>query len=254
MVEQTMRAGVCAVAVMAKAPRVGRSKTRLCPPFTPEEASVLSAAFIQDITANLALAALDAPLAPYVAFAPAGTEALFAGLLAPGTGLVLADGTIAPPPGVAGFGLALLHAMQVLFAEGFGGVCVLNSDSPDLPTEVLRDAARRLMAPGGEAVLGTAEDGGYYLLGLRTLQPRMFADIAWSTGEVAATTRARAAALGLRLDELPPWYDVDDAASLQRLLAANGRGRPAPSEAPATRAALARFGADARLRARETGA
>ena len=251
MAEQTTRAGMCAVAVMAKAPRVGRSKTRLCPPFTPEEASLLSAAFIQDITANLALAALDVPLAPYVAFAPAGTEALFAGLLAPGTGLVLADGAIAPPPGVTGFGLALLHAMQALFAEGYGGVCVLNSDSPDLPTEVLRDATRRLMAPSGEAVLGAAEDGGYYLLGLRAPHPRMFADIAWSTSEVAATTRVRAAALGLRLDELPPWYDVDDAASLWRLLEAGGPGGPAPSEAPATRALLARLGADERLRSRE---
>ena len=243
-----MRAGLCAIAVMAKAPRIGLSKTRLCPPFTPEEAGALSAAFIQDITANLALAAQDAPLAPYVAFAPAGTEALFAGLLAPGTCLVLADGAIAPRAGVAGFGLALLHAMQALFAEGYGGVCVLNSDSPDLPTAVLRDAATRLMAPDGKAVLGAAEDGGYYLLGLRAPHAGMFADIAWSTGEVAAQTRARAAALGLRLDELPPWYDVDDAASLQRLMAAGGADGPAPSEAPATRAALARFGADERLR------
>ena len=240
---------MCAVAVMAKAPRVGRSKTRLCPPLTPEQASTLSAAFIQDITANLALASQDAPLVPYVAFAPAGTEALFAGLLAPGTQLVLADGRITPAPGVVGFGLALLHAMQALFAEGFGGVCVLNSDSPDLPTAVLRDAARRLMAPEGEVVLGAAEDGGYYLLGLRAPHAAMFADIAWSTGEVAATTRLRAAALGLRLDELPPWYDVDDAASLQRLLAASGAVSPAPSEAPATRAVLARLGFGERFRA-----
>jgi rSAM/selenodomain-associated transferase 1 len=248
-----MRARVCAVAVMAKAPRVGRSKTRLCPPLTPATASRLSAAFIQDITANLALAARDAPLVPYVAFAPAGTEALFAGLLAPGASLVLADGAIPAPPGVAGLGLALLHAMRALFAEGFGGVCLLNSDSPDLPTAVLRDAARRLMAPEGEAVLGPAEDGGYYLLGLRAPHAGMFADIAWSTGEVAAMTRARAAALGLRLDELPPWYDVDDAASLRRLLAGGGEGGPVPdlkpSGAPATRAVLARLSPAERLRA-----
>jgi rSAM/selenodomain-associated transferase 1 len=241
------RPETCAVAVMAKAPRAGRSKTRLCPPFTPAEAQALSAAFITDITANLALAARDAPVAPYVAFAPAGTEALFAGLLAPGTGLVLADGVIAPPPGVTGFGLSLLHAMQALFAAGYGGVCVLNSDSPNLPTAVLRDAARRLMAPGGEAVLGAAEDGGYYLLGLRAPHAAMFAGIAWSTGGVAAATRDRAAALGLRLDELPAWYDVDDAASLRRLLAEDGSGDPVASEAPATRAALARLGAAERV-------
>lgn len=250
MVSSATRAGLCAVAVMAKAPRAGRSKTRLCPPFTPEEASALSAAFIQDITANLALAACDAPLAPYVAFAPAGTEALFDGLLAPGTGLVLADGVITAPPGVTGFGLSLLHAMRALFAEGFGAACVLNSDSPNLPTAALRDAARHLMAPGGaSAVLGAAEDGGYYLLGLRAPHAGMFADIAWSTGEVAAATRARAAALGLRLHELPPWYDVDDAAALRRLIADDGSGGLAPSAAHATHTMLARLDAAKRLQA-----
>lgn len=237
------------MAVMAKAPRAGGSKTRLCPPLTPDEAQALSAAFIQDITANLALATRNAPLAPYIAFTPAGSEAFFEGLVAPGTGLVLADGVIAVrPPGVTGFGLALLQAMQALFAEGFGGVCVLNSDSPNLPTEVLRDAARRLMAPGGEAVLGAAEDGGYYLLGLRAPHAGMFADIAWSTSGVAAMTRARAAALGLRLEELPPWYDVDDATSLRRFLAEDGPGDPPPFEAPATRTMLARQGIVGRLR------
>lgn len=243
------RAEMCAIAVMAKAPRAGRSKTRLCPPFTPEEAQALSAAFITDITANLAHAARDAAVAPYAAFAPAGTESLFDGLLAPGTGLVLADGAIAPPPGVTGFGLSLLHAMQALFAQGYGGVCVLNSDSPNLPTSVLRDAARTLMAPGGEAVLGPAEDGGYYLLGLRAPHAGMFADIAWSTGGVAADTRARAAALGLRLDELPVWYDVDDAASLRRLLAEGGSDQRVASAAPATRTVLARLDAAERVRA-----
>ena len=56
----------------------------------------------------------------------------------------------------------------------------------------------------------------------------LFADIAWSTGEVAAATRARAAALGLEVVVLPTWYDVDDAASLARLLAEAGGDMPSP--------------------------
>lgn len=238
MLGSPTRSNICAIAVMAKAPRAGQSKTRLCPPLNPEEARTLSMAFIQDITANLALAAQDAPIAPYVAFAPAGSEASFEGLLRLGIGLVLADGAIQAPPGITGFGLSLLHAMRALFADGFGGVCVLNSDSPTLPTAVLRDAACRLMAPAGEAVLGAAEDGGYYLLGLRAPHAEMFAAIDWSTGDVAGATRARAKALGLRMEELPTWYDVDDAASLRRLLSEDPSGELVPFEAPATRAAL----------------
>ncbi len=235
---------MCAIAVMAKAPRAGRSKTRLCPPLTPEAAGALSGAFIQDITANLALVAADGVVAPYVAYAPGGSEALFDGLLAAGTGLVLADGEIGETPGVEGFGRCLLHAMQALFAAGFGGVCVLNSDSPSLPTRYLRQAAERLMA--GEAVLGAAEDGGYYLLGLRAAHAGMFEGIAWSTGGVAAATRARARALGLRLEELPAWYDVDDAAALRRFVAEAG---PLPYKAPISRAAIGRLGVAAMLEA-----
>jgi len=91
-------------------------------------------------------------------------------------------------------------------------------------------------------VLGPAEDGGYYLLGMRRAHAHLFADIAWSTDTVAATTRLRAAELALEIVELPTWYDVDDAASLRRLLSAiNGDGIDAFA-APATRQALRELG------------
>ena len=91
--------------------------------------------------------------------------------------------------------------------SGFGAVCLLNSDSPTLPTALLVRAARALLAPGERVVLGPAEDGGYYLLGMKQPHAHLFADIAWSTDSVAAATRARAAALGL---------EVVDAADLVR--------------------------------------
>ena len=64
-----------------------------------------------------------------------------------------------------------------------------------------------------------ADDGGDYLIGMKRPHAHLFADIAWSTGEVAAMTRARAAALGIELVALPNWDHVDDAATLARLLA-----------------------------------
>lgn len=212
-------AATCAIGVMAKAPRSGRSKTRLCPPLTLEQAATLSAAFLRDTTSNIVEAARVAPIVAYAAYAPQGTETLLAPHMAPGTRLVLADGNIRAPATVEGFGRCLLQAVEGMLAHGHAAACVLSSDIPTLPTDLLVQAARLLLAPGDRAVLGACDDGGYYILGLKQAHARLFADIAWSTDTVAAATRARARELNLDLVELAPWYDVDDAASLTRLSA-----------------------------------
>ena len=241
----------CAIGVMAKAPQPGLAKTRLCPPLQPSQAAALSAAFLRDITENIAIAARDVPIHGYIAYAPAGTESWFDNHLAQGTRLVLADGSPPMPSDVQGFGRSLLHAAEAMFAVGFGAVCLLNSDSPTLPTALLIQAARALLAPGERVVLGPAEDGGYYLLGMNRPHAHLFADVAWSTSEVAATTCARADALGLEVVTLPAWYDVDDAASLTRLVAEAADDAPAaelrPYDAPATREWIGRNGLAIRL-------
>ncbi len=96
-------------------------------------------------------------------------------------------------------------------------------------------------------MLGAAEDGGYYLVGLKAPHARLFGDIAWSTEQVAPQTRARAAELGLELVELAPWYDVDDRAALRRLLDGREDGGLVPYAAPATSACAARLGLRERL-------
>jgi uncharacterized protein len=243
----------CAIAVMAKAPRPGHVKTRLVPPLTPTEATAMSASFLRDITENVRRASEDAPIRGYVAYAPAGSEPLFDGVLAPGTQLVLADGARDMPLRVQGFGRSLLHAAQALFEQGYGSVCLLNSDSPTLPTAWLREAARMLAAPGDRVVLGPAADGGYYLLGMKAPHARLFEDIAWSTGSVAEATQERARSLGLELAMLEPWYDVDDESALQRLfheLAATSpsdRDNHAPYHAATTAACIARLGLAAHI-------
>ena len=208
----------CAIAVMAKAPQPGRSKTRLVPPLSPEQAAGLSAAFLRDITENMLAAGRLANIQAYVAYAPLGLEALFDGHLAAGTDLLLADGSPEMPPRVQGFGRCLLHAVKSMLDEGYGSACVLNSDSPTLPTAILQRTAQILAAPGDRAVLGPADDGGYYLLGLKAAHVHLFEDIAWSTDSVALQTALRAREIGLELVMLPSWYDVDDAASLYRLI------------------------------------
>ena len=240
------RAARCAIAIMAKAPAAARVKTRLSPLLRPDEARELSACFLRDMTAMLARAGRAAAIDGYIAFAPAGSEASFAPIVAPGTGTVLADGLIDAPPGVVGFGRCLLQAAQALFARGYGAVGLLNSDSPTLQAELIVEAARLLAAPGERAVLGPATDGGYYLLALKAPHAQLFADIDWSTARVAAQTRAAAQRLGLALAEIAPWYDVDDPASLAQLVHDCGaNGEAAPSSA----AWLARNGIARRLAA-----
>ena len=244
MVTNLRHGDVCAIAVMAKAPRPGFSKTRLVPPLTPGQAAAMSAAFLRDTTENIALAAREASIQGFAAYAPAGLEALFDGHLAEDTPLLLADGSIEMPPDVQGFGRCLLHAVCSMLDAGYGAACVLNSDGPTLPTACLVRAAQALAAPGDRAVLGPAEDGGYYLLGLKAAHAALFADIEWSTSDVAARTRARAASIGLPLVELPTWYDIDDAAALAQLLASANGGAPDDDAyaAPVTRACIERLG------------
>jgi len=238
---------LCAIAVMAKAPRLGQVKTRLIPPLTPEGAMSLNMCFLRDVTENICLAARTAPIQGFIAYAPAGTEKLFNGVLAAGTRFVLADGSLEMLPQVHGLGRSLLHAARALFAQGYQSVCLLNSDSPTLPTAMLRETVEALSTPGERIVLGPAEDGGYYLLGMKAAHVHLFEGIRWSTEHVAAETLERARKLGLEAVTLPPWYDVDDRASLQRLSrelsiasSASG-GRLAPYPAPVTADFLSRI-------------
>jgi uncharacterized protein len=245
MADSAAQTGRCAIAVIAKAPRPGQVKTRLVPPLTPDMASALNASFLRDVTENMRLAAHDAAIDAYVAYAPAGFEALFDGVLARGTRLILADGAGVSEPRVHGFGRCLLEAAQSLFGRGHGAVCLLNSDSPTLPTVLLARAARALAKEGDRVILGPAEDGGYYLIGMKAPHVHLFEDVDWSTSRVAEQTRQRASALGLPIEELDPWYDVDDAAALTRLsrdLASEAQVsglRPYP--APATARCIAQF-------------
>ncbi len=213
--------GCCALAVMAKAPRPGKVKTRLSPPLSPDQASALNICFIRDTTENIRRVAEAGNSAGIVAYTPVGDEAAFEGLLPPAFQLVAQRGD--------GFGERLLYACQDLFSCGFGAVCLIDSDSPTLPQEALRQAVAWLARPGDRVVLGGSDDGGYYLIGVKRLHPRLFEQIDWSTERVLAQTLERAREIGLTAELLPTWYDVDDAATLERLrrelLAVPGEGR-----------------------------
>jgi uncharacterized protein len=205
----TDRLNCCAMAIMAKAPRVGEAKTRLVPPLSPEDAAALSACFIRDAAENIAAAAKHAAIEGYIAFAPREAEVEFVPLLASNTRLL--------PSRRPGLAASLFDAAADLLGAGYGSVCLVNADSPTLPTSILLEAARALSAQTDQLVLGPAEDGGYYLIGLKRAHRRVFEDIAWSTSRVLAQTEERAREIELATVRLPVWYDVDDIDSLHRL-------------------------------------
>jgi hypothetical protein len=154
----------------------------------------------------MAEASARAPIQGFAAYHPLGSERFFKELL-PDNFKLLA-------PREPTIGRSLFHAARDLFAAGYGSVCLINADSPTLPTDLLVEAVRCLQEPGDRVVLGPAADGGYYLIGLKQFHQRLFEAIDWSTERVYRQTRMRAAEIGVPVAPLAEWYDVDDEASL----------------------------------------
>jgi rSAM/selenodomain-associated transferase 1 len=205
--------GGCALAVMIKAPRAGASKTRLVPPLTNEEAAALSVCFLRDTAANIAAACEATASAAHgvAVYTPVGAETAFDGLLPASFSLLAQRGE--------GFGERLFNAATDLLAYGFDSLCLIDSDSPTLPTRALVAAVDELSQHGDRLVIGAADDGGYYLVGIKSAHARLFEEIDWSTARVFTQTVERAREIDLSVVQLPAWYDVDDDATLARLCA-----------------------------------
>jgi len=197
---------ICALGLMAKAPLEGEVKTRLVPPLTAREAAALNICFLRDMAANIDSIRAASGL---VVYTPAGAESAFAGVLPERFSFLAQRG--------ATLGERLCNATDDLLRQGYGAVCLINSDSPTLPRSILVRALESLATDGDRVVLGAAEDGGYYLIGLKHAHRNLFNEIAWSTSDVLARTRQRAAEINLPVELLPAWYDVDDAGTLNRL-------------------------------------
>jgi uncharacterized protein len=203
-----MIASRCALALMAKVPAAGAVKTRLTPPLTPEEAATLSRCFLRDMTMNLTSMTSNGTEG-VVLYTPADAEARLNDMLPVTFKLFAQHGET--------LGERLINAAAELLSNGFESICLINSDSPTLPREILRTAASLLAQAGDRVVLGPSHDGGYYLIGLKHPHRSLFERIAWSTADVLAHTVERAAEINLPIEFLPTWYDVDDAATLRLL-------------------------------------
>jgi glycosyltransferase A (GT-A) superfamily protein (DUF2064 family) len=100
-------------------------------------------------------------------------------------------------------------------------------------TAFVRRVCAHLAERAADTGLGPCDDGGYHLR-LRQAAPELFPEMPWSTPAVLDETVTRARRLGLRLARLPPWFEVDRAAGLERLRAsAHARGAHRPPRTPA---------------------
>ena len=193
-----------AVVVVAKAPRPGRVKTRLCPPLSLANAASLHHAFLRDTLERLR--SLDG-VEVVIAYAPLEDREFFEATWAGVTFVPQTDGDL---------GARLTAIFATLCARGFRAVVAVGADTPTLPLAFVRAAFAHL-DQGADVVLGPAEDGGYYLIGLRTPQPALFDHIPWSTDRVFADTTQRGERDGLHLTTLPRWRDVDTFSDLIHL-------------------------------------
>jgi len=199
----------CALGIMAKAPSAGIVKTRLTPPLIPEEAAMLSSCFLRDTVNNIQGLRTIRRADGVIVYTPANEIRAFIGLAPKDFQLLAQRGET--------LGDRLLNATSDLLAMGYDSTCLVNSDSPTLPTAILESAIDALEPDGDRLVLGPAEDGGYYLIGLKRAHQILFDRIAWSTSEVLAHTIDRSRQISLDVVMLPSWYDVDDTSTLNRL-------------------------------------
>jgi len=191
---------------MAKAPRPGEVKTRLCPPLSHGEAAELYRCFLLDKIAQINTLQ---GATPAVSYSPEESGSLF-------EALTPAHFLLIPQRG-DGLGARLLSTFDQLFQQGYTPVMVIDSDTPTLPTTYLEQALGFFADRETDVVLGPTEDGGYFLIGLRQSYPVLFAHMPWSTAQVTPETLRRAAQHGLTVACTASWYDVDTPDDLTRL-------------------------------------
>jgi len=204
------------VIVIAKQPVPGRVKTRLTPPFSPQQAACLAAAALTDTLAATAqvpavrhVLALDGEAGDWL---PAGFDV------------------------IAQHGRGLDERLAAAFGEAYAGLAVplvlIGMDTPQVTRTILEAAIRPLATGTADAVFGPAVDGGFWLLGLRRPDPALLLGVPMSAADTGKAQLARLSEAGLRVHQLPPHTDVDDLASARTVAAQAPRSRFAAALRP----------------------
>jgi len=197
------------VAIMARAPS-SDGKSRLIRDLGTDDGAGLRLALLRDTLDSVS--AVEAEKA--VLFTPPDREAEiravtpFPALFLPQRGSTLGE--------------RMREGTRDLLTSGFDAVVLIGSDLPNLPAAHVSTAVGLVARAGETVVLGPTEDGGYYLIGLTRSRPEFFEQIPWGTPVVLQRTLEAAASLGIPVETIPIWYDVDSASDLQRVWQSTG--------------------------------
>lgn len=195
-----------ALVIFSRFPRSGRVKTRLEPVLGKRGCLQIHRALLLDTLDRTRCLCRRRYL--YLGDSTAGERARFADSWRLPADLVVRGQT------GADLGERLWNAYrQVSAGREKAPVVFLGADSPTVPREYIRRGLAQLASR--PVVVGPAEDGGYYLIGLSQPRPELFSNLDWGTGTVLEETLQR-----LRPEQyllLPAWFDVDDGEDLARL-------------------------------------
>ena len=194
--------------VLAKAPVPGRVKTRLTPPFTPQEAAMLAEAALAD-TLEAGASACFAQHTLALDDQRATPGALRAELPA--------RFEVSPQRG-KGLDERIAAAFDDAYARLALPVVLIGMDTPQVTPGLLETVAHPLAAGEADAVFGPAEDGGFWLLGLRRPDPELILGVPMSADDTGRVQLGRLRDAGLRVRQVPELLDVDTATI--------SRGRP----------------------------
>ncbi len=193
------------IVVFAKAPLAGFAKTRLVPALGAKGAAALARRMLSH---TLAQALAAGAQAVDLCMSPAPSDPAWQGVALPQTVEPSAQGE-------GDLGARMNRAMDRALAQQQGPVLLMGTDCPALSAAHIANAGLQL--EHHDAVLVSAADGGYVMIGLRASCPELFIDMAWSTSVVAFETLRRMTSLSLRVWQGPVLHDIDEPADLQHL-------------------------------------
>lgn len=193
-----------AIIIMTKVPAAGKVKTRLQPFIAPDQSAEIARAFLQDaerkaktVTENIIFAV-----------SPFDERDKLKNILQHPADLIEQQGET--------LGDRMLSAFKFVFDQGSDAVVLIGTDSPTFPSDHI-ELAFEFLEIETDVVLGKTEDGGFYLIGLRKLDTRIFENVSWSSRQTFEQVWENIMDSDLHLREVPSWYDVDQPEDLQKL-------------------------------------
>lgn len=206
--------------IFVKFPEPGKVKTRLAKALGNEEAAAVYCKLVRRVARQvLAPTVSDEAWEIWVVFDPADREAEVRAWLGP---LFGAAATRYLPQVPGDLGERLAGAFAAGFGAGFENVAAIGTDCVDLDREGIAECWR-LLGDGNDVVFGPADDGGYYLIGLKGPQADLFSGIPWSSEQTLTASVAAAQAGGLSYGQLATLSDVDEVEQWHALCAKDAR-------------------------------